>query len=288
MRRDTTDRTAAPLHLASAFIDRDGDKKYLHKFLDVTRSQLLFARGAIFVEGITEAMLMQRFSEIIGHNLRDAAIEIVVIDGSDGYEHFRPLFDNGEDTYCRAIFITDGDESPQEVKSDEELKADSNSEFDQGLTIEGSTGIASGYGTFEFGLLRTSIINGDHPAMQSLLKSAMMSAAPATVAESGKQEMFARDFFDVGCPALSYQKMKERKEGVYVKDPGRWYGTWKTGSYFRKAKSDFAFHLNEALSAMSVEDAHASFTVPKYIADAIRWVVGGATIDEEERNASDP
>ena len=96
MRRDDTEGTAHRLHLAEAFKGLDNDKKYLHKFLDVTRSQLLFAKGAVFVEGVTEALLMQRFSELIGLSLRDHGIEVVVIDSCHGFDHFRPLFDKGE------------------------------------------------------------------------------------------------------------------------------------------------------------------------------------------------
>ena len=195
MRRDAANRTSSPLHLAKAFVDRNEDKKYLHKFLDVTRSQLLFARGAVFVEGVTEAMLMQRFSELIGCNLRDAAVEIVVIDSSEGYDHFRPLFDNGDDTYCRAAFITDGDESPADVPSDAKFAAGSASELDIGLEISGSTATATGYGTFEFGLLRSSIIGGGNEQMQALLTDVMKKAAPTRSTECRKTGVFCSGFF---------------------------------------------------------------------------------------------
>ena len=44
----------------------DDNKKYLQKFLDVTKSQLFFANGVILVEGISEALLMPFFSNIVG------------------------------------------------------------------------------------------------------------------------------------------------------------------------------------------------------------------------------
>jgi putative ATP-dependent endonuclease of OLD family len=280
MRRDAVGRTAHPLHLAEAFKDRDDDKKYLHKFLDVTRSQLLFAKGAIFVEGITEAMLMQRFSEILGISLRDAAIEVVVIDSSHGFDHFRPLFDNGDDAYCRAVFITDGDESAQDVASDQQLKGDSESHLDQGLDTEGTTRTATGYGTFEFGLLRSSVINGGNEEMQSLLASAMEASAPEPVKNSGSQAEFVQDFLNFDRPALSYKKMKERTKNTCVCD-SEWYGTWHTNSYFKAAKSDFAFYLNEALADLDLDQARERFVVPKYIRDAIEFVVGDLKASED-------
>jgi hypothetical protein len=51
-----------------------------------------------------------------------------------------------------------------------------------------------------------------------------------------------------------------------------WYSTWRTNSYFRKAKSDFAFHLHEALTALSDSQAAEQFEVPRYIQNAIRFV----------------
>jgi predicted ATP-dependent endonuclease of OLD family len=83
------------MHLADQFRDRPRDKRYLHKSLDVTRSQLLFAHGAVFVEGVTEALLLQRFSEIMGRSLRDHGIEIVVIGSSQGLDRRADRSTNG-------------------------------------------------------------------------------------------------------------------------------------------------------------------------------------------------
>lgn len=281
MRRDTANRTAMPMHLADAFRERDEDKKYLHKFLDVTRSQLLFAQGAVFVEGVTEGMLMQRFSEIINCSLRDAAVEIVVVDSDEGYDHFRPLFDNGEDAFCRSVFITDGDEDPREVHSDEDFIDDCDSALDPGMVIEGSTATATGYGTFEFGLLRASIINGGNASMQQLLRTAMERAAPKSVRNAGEQAAFAKEFLDFGRPSLAYRKMKERrKDTCLVKTD--WYNDWHTNDYFKKAKSDFAFHLHDLLAD---ETAARAFIVPKYIKDALRFVVRNERSEEPSRDS---
>lgn len=64
--------------------------------------------------------------------------------------------------------------------------------------------------------------------------------------------------------------MKERKKDTNVAEAD-WHGTWRTNTYFQKAKSNFAFHLYEALAALSDEDAAATFRVPRYIRDAIRF-----------------
>jgi putative ATP-dependent endonuclease of OLD family len=280
MRRNKANTHAAPLHLVEVFKDREDDKRYLHKFLDITRSQLLFAKGAIFVEGVTEAMLLQEFSEAIDSSLRDNAIELVVVDSNQGFEHFRPLFDNGDEAYSRAVFITDGDEDPATVHTDEELKAGYDAEFDQELIITDNTAIATGYGTFEFCLLRASVISPANADMQEMLKTALTRASSLTdVAKSN----FVQDFLDFEQPSLSYQKMKEGKKGVYITDETLWHGTWRTNAYFKNAKSDFAFYLNEELCKLSAENLRQHLTLPRYIEQAIRFVVDDpATPDEEE------
>ncbi|WP_083449750.1 ATP-dependent nuclease [Actinoplanes rectilineatus] len=272
MRRSTGDGPATPLHLADQFQGRDSDKRYLHKFLDVSRSQLLFATGAVFVEGVTEAMLMQRFSELIGHNLRDHGIEIVVIGSAWGFEHFRPLFAGAEGPYHRAVFITDGDESPRDVATDQAFVNDTTFDLDPGLEIDGQTAIAKGYGTLEFGLLRTAIAGTRNEPMLALLRDALRTAAPDNI-NSDNMDAYLKDFLDADQPSLAYRKMKENTLGTCV-ELDEWNASWHTNAPFKKVKSEFAFHLHEALSELPDEDANRAFTVPKYITDAIAFVTG--------------
>jgi putative ATP-dependent endonuclease of OLD family len=279
MRREGHEGAAVPLHLAHQFRDHPEDMRYLHKFLDVTRSQLLFARGAVFVEGVTEAMLLQRFSELIGCSLRDHGIEIVAIGSSNGFGHFRPLFDEAVNPEYRAVFITDGDEKPADVKTDDDFKNDIDFLLDQGLTADGATATAVGYGTLEFGLLRAAVAGAGHPRMQEILHNALRAAAPEGVVDAGNLEYFLRDFLDWEHPALAYRKMKAKSRGGSLTDDD-WYAAWHTNAYFKAAKSDFAYHLHAALQALDDAEARKAFSVPRYIQDAIRWVVATNTTGE--------
>ncbi|PPK64931.1 putative ATP-dependent endonuclease of OLD family [Methylobacter tundripaludum] len=91
----------------------DLNRKYLHKFLDVTKSQLFFANGVILVEGISEALLMPIFSKIMGdkYDIEKAGIELVNINGI-AFEHFGNLFNNDDETkilITKCCIITDDD-----------------------------------------------------------------------------------------------------------------------------------------------------------------------------------
>ena len=91
----------------------DINRKYLEKFLDVTKSQLFFANGVILVEGISEALLFPVFSEIIGteYSIEKKGVELVNLNGV-AFEHFGKLFnpDNAETRLnCRCAILTDDD-----------------------------------------------------------------------------------------------------------------------------------------------------------------------------------
>lgn len=63
----------------------------LERYLDVTKSRFLFAKRCIFVEGITEGMLLSEFAKKIGYPLNEYSIEIVNINGVS-FEPFVKLF----------------------------------------------------------------------------------------------------------------------------------------------------------------------------------------------------
>lgn len=82
-------------------------KKHLTKFLDVTRSDMLFADKVILVEGIAERLLMPLFMEKCGCSYEDEHIAVVEIGGKH-FEHFVELF-NGNAVNKKVLCITDCD-----------------------------------------------------------------------------------------------------------------------------------------------------------------------------------
>ena len=119
-------------NLANCFVDREQEnivieakskkkiknnqvmyyKNMLSRYIDVTRSQLFFSKGALFVEGISEGLLMNAFSNILGKSLIENEIELVNVEGT-AFGQFIMLF-NSNDRMKRlpikAAFITDGDQ----------------------------------------------------------------------------------------------------------------------------------------------------------------------------------
>lgn len=84
-------------------------RNMIARYFDVTRSQLLFSNGCLFIEGISECQLVETFSKLIGKSLIEHQIEIVDTDGTAFYQ-FLMLFNSSEDKKrlpIRAAFVTD-------------------------------------------------------------------------------------------------------------------------------------------------------------------------------------
>ncbi|GIP20844.1 ATP-dependent endonuclease [Paenibacillus sp. J22TS3] len=70
-------------------------KAHLAKFLDVTRSDMLFAYKVILVEGLAEKMLMSAFASKCGIDYEIESNHISVVEvGGINFDHFLPLFIN--------------------------------------------------------------------------------------------------------------------------------------------------------------------------------------------------
>lgn len=94
------------------------NQKHLHKFLDVTKSQIFFSNGVILVEGISEALLIPMFSKIIGaeYDIDKAGIELVNLNGV-AFAHFANLFNNVDDNKNlakRCSLLTDDDTADED------------------------------------------------------------------------------------------------------------------------------------------------------------------------------
>lgn len=111
-------------------------KHFINRWLDITKSTLLFSKGIILVEGICEAMLLPALakitlakynsyakkngSELNPYSLEEAGVSTININGIN-FTHFMKLFANFDDSNSDAnlpIFcsgITDNDPAPNNI-----------------------------------------------------------------------------------------------------------------------------------------------------------------------------
>ena len=95
------------------FSEDDSGKKakaYVQRFLDATKSDMLFAQRVILVEGIAEQLLLSTMAKYIGKILEDFHIAVINIGGRT-FDYFLQLFDsNNSDSIPKKIAcITDRD-----------------------------------------------------------------------------------------------------------------------------------------------------------------------------------
>lgn len=75
-------------------------RNYVERYLDATKSNMLFAKGVIFVEGIAEQLLVPCLSQCIGRPIETHHVAVIAVGGVT-FKHFLPLFGAGEDEPLR-------------------------------------------------------------------------------------------------------------------------------------------------------------------------------------------
>ncbi|MBL4559390.1 MAG: AAA family ATPase [Labilibaculum sp.] len=113
----------------------DKNKKYVQRFLDATKSDMLFAQKILFVEGMAEQLLMSIFANYINKSLEDNHVAVINV-GGRYFEHFLHLFDGSkENTIAKQIVcITDRDPERKE-KPNGSFKKCYPYEYNQNSTI---------------------------------------------------------------------------------------------------------------------------------------------------------
>ncbi len=91
------------------------DYVYLEKFLDVTKSNLFFAKGLILVEGWSEEILLPVIADKIGLNLIKNEISVINV-GNLGFSHYYKIFarKNNESMDIPISILVDCDEKVYE------------------------------------------------------------------------------------------------------------------------------------------------------------------------------
>ena len=98
---------------------------FLEKFLDVTKSNLFFAKGVILVEGWAEEILIPSLAKAIGIDLTAKGVSVVNI-GNVGFDHYSNIFlrKNAPFMDIPVAVVTDCDVREYEVNGNDYQKKD--------------------------------------------------------------------------------------------------------------------------------------------------------------------
>lgn len=247
-------------------------KDMLLRYLDVTRSQLFFSKACLFVEGISEALLMESFSRLIGKPLSDYQVEIVNMEGT-AFAQFLMLFNSNDETRklpIKAAFVTDRDQFPDSKGKEwniKELVKDNYKKLDE-LQANIKAGevcgriknmenlknsqanikIASGEKTLEYGISRENVTQDKSKVCINLLYKFL--------ADKNKEDIKLVDDYMTTLPDSLTEEQQE-KLAIMI---------WKCFPDKGVFAQEFSIALNDALST------DVCFNVPKYIQDAINFI----------------
>lgn len=260
--------------------ENDGSaKKHMMKFLDVTRSDMLFADKVILVEGIAEKLLLPKFLEKCHFPYEDEHISIVEIGGKN-FAYFVRAFANNP-VKKKVLCITDRDFSwqlgasaksladytaytPMHVVSLKELFEDS---------INVRTVIQKSYGsTFEDDLFMCNIENSS--VAKSLLKIALSESLYKFIDKNGI--CFTDwDIKRTEIPTKSQQKIFKILDSVkdsiklYSKDASVYESLFFAKLFYKYAEKKKG---DVALNILVDEELMSKLKVPTYIKEGIEWL----------------
>ena len=251
-------------------------RSMIARYFDVTRSQLLFSNGCMFIEGISECQLMETFSMLIGKSLIDHQIEIVDADGTAFYQ-FLMLFNSSDNTKklpIKAAFITDEDQFTD--SKDKEYNLDSlikneyvklktlrdgiNSEQVNGrvnnmkamANNQANIKICSGQKTLEYQICKANIF-----ADKDITKGTWLYELIKQENSDGIDKV---DSYMVGLGDRNMSEEEQQNVALLM---------WKC----LPGKAEFAQILNSFLLEKYEEGGDIKFTLPFYIQDAITHLV---------------
>jgi putative ATP-dependent endonuclease of OLD family len=257
--------------LSAVGLDRP-EERQLQRMLDITRSTLYFAKGLIFVEGISEALLVPELAKRLGHDLAREHVSVLPICGV-AFETLEKIL-RADGVGTRTAIVTDGDPGLEnsDVPWREAIPNGWPSNFSvcartSGLedSFKGRANVAVFHSkvTLEYDL---ACAGEGNPTVMAACWKKQFKKSPQTLTE----EMVAQSASNEGRALIVWR-------GICLAD--------HTGS-----KAEFAHLLAEHLAG-----GGGSFAVPSYLRKAISFVIqpthpeeGGAksvqTGDEDARS----
>ena len=93
-------------------------KAYVQRFLDATKSDMLFAKSVLLVEGIAEQLLLSTLAKYIGQSLEDNHVTVINV-GGRYFDYFLYLFDtqNSNTIPKKVACLTDRDPERKDISN---------------------------------------------------------------------------------------------------------------------------------------------------------------------------
>lgn len=251
-------------------------KNMLIRYIDVTRSQLFFSNGCLLVEGISEALIMNKFSELHGKRLSDYQIEIVNLEGT-AFIQFLLLFNSSDISKrlpMKLAVLTDEDQFTDSKNKEWNLENLVNKEYSdlhslrENIQRENPIGrvdnlrnasngqanikICSGLKTLEYQLCRANVCSDKNAIFETAIFKYLKDLDSSKIAEVEKYMK------SIKSDKLSEDEQIETSILLWKCMPG---------------KSDFAQGFIEHIEKIQEKKEEVNFTIPQYMIDAIDFLI---------------
>jgi putative ATP-dependent endonuclease of OLD family len=236
---------------------------HLEKFLDATKASLFFARSTIFVEGLAEQLVLPELARLLGKPLDRHGVSVVNI-GGVAFDPFAALY-GADKLPHRCAIISDSDPAPAAPETEPAEEEVGRSESDQTDDSESSNSEASS-------------------RARRLKEVATGSSQVFLATNTFEWDLAAEETnWSTMLAALKCVKPRvaRRLETECESEPPKARADQLLGAV-KDRKGDFAQELALKLAG----ESEASFAVPKYIKDAIDWVIPGSP-DEPQAEMED-
>lgn len=252
-------------------------KQQLERYIDVTKSQLFFSKGVLFVEGISEELLVPVFAQILNQRLEDYKIELLNADGTSFYP-FIYLFNSTDKSKTLPLplsIMTDDDrftESKNTEYSFKNLKDNLPKAEDLFKKIKAATqakrikniseviknvpekiSLNFSYKTFEFALVQANISKTKAHIVDNLLWK-YLAQDKSTVKKFNKIKEHLDSFVGAEITEAELSKLQ-----ILI---------WKALPSKAEFAQDFSIYL-----LANLETAKTNFVVPDYIQNAITHLI---------------
>lgn len=245
--------------------------KKLERYIDVTKSQIFYAKSILFVEGISEELLLSVFTRLDDYLLEDYRIELVNVKGTSFYP-FLYLFNNKKKS--RRInkpitVLTDDDRFTSSKNS--EYSFDKLIEADYSVLDELDEKIQDGSSVTRIANLNSVANDAGNIKILKSFKTLEYELAIHNI-NTNRTELkdnFLFNYIDTVLPdkiekIIEYtqtfeddimSEVEKRKIGILL---------WKALPSKAEFAQEFSIHINE-----NIETAKKSFVVPPYIQEGL-------------------
>ena len=251
-------------------------RKMISRYFDVTRSQLLFSNGCLFIEGISECQMVETFSKLVGKSLIDHQIEIVDTDGTAFFQ-FLMLFNSSDAKKrlpMRAAFITDEDQFTDSKKTEYNLDALIANNYEKlrvlrdGINNGNVNGRVNNMNAMRNEQVGIKVCTGKKTLEYQICK-ANVSARKEEIKETWLYELIRRDNAEGIDKVEAYMTTFGERDMTEEEQQNLALLLWKC----LPGKAGFAQTLNTFLLDKMEAGGDVKFIVPSYIQDAINHLI---------------